>query len=407
MKVNNGKNLFVKNILNALSANLVVAFVGLINSFVFPKILSVADYAYYHTFTLYIGYLGLFHLGFPTGMAIKYAGKDYDSIEKKHYKSELLILYSIIMFFFWAFFCAFSITKNKMLLYITLVIIPTCIIGSYKSLLQAWNRFKEYRVVSVILSVSIPIVSLGLFFVLGELTGDLYIIVYLIINWIVTFYVVSNNYKETKDVRLQSLFLKDNFLVGKVGFGILIGSYINVLLTSADKQFVRWFFKDSEFAFFSFGMSMQSLMTVFIGSIAQPLFPKMAETDFKEENINMIKDLLLIFGSLSGVAYFGASFIVNCFLPHYKDSLNVVSIYFVVFPVYAVVSCLYVNLYKIKGMTKQYISTLVLVLVIDVILNFLLILCFKQYVMVAIATTLVYFVWFLIGIKQFSGLNLT
>ena len=39
MKVNNGKNLFVKNILNALSANLVVAFVGLINSFVFPKIL--------------------------------------------------------------------------------------------------------------------------------------------------------------------------------------------------------------------------------------------------------------------------------------------------------------------------------------------------------------------------------
>lgn len=36
-------------------------------------------------------------------------------------------------------------------------------------------------------------------------------------------------------------------------------------------------------AYYSFGMSMQSLMTVFIISIAQPLFPAMAQGKFKDE----------------------------------------------------------------------------------------------------------------------------
>ena len=193
----------------------------------------------------------------------------------------------------------------------------------------------------------------------------------------------------------------------KIGFAILIGNYINILLTSADKQFVKWFFSTNEFAFYSFAMSMQSIMTVFITSIAQPLFPAMAQGKFKDEDYSQIKDLLFIFGSLSGCAYFVLSIVVNQFIVKYIPSLEVIGIYFVVFPVMAVINCLYINLYKIKEMMKTYVVTLAGVLLIAVLLNTAFTYWFGKYTGVAIATTITYFIWFFIGVVQFKFIKIS
>ena len=56
-----------KNIFKVLSANGIVAIVGLLSSLFLPNILSLQEYAIYQTFALYLGYVALFHLGFPNG----------------------------------------------------------------------------------------------------------------------------------------------------------------------------------------------------------------------------------------------------------------------------------------------------------------------------------------------------
>ena len=400
------ENSLSKNIIRVLSANFWVAVIGFLGSFVFPRILTIDGYALYHTFTLYVGYITITHLGFPFGMVINYAGKDYDMIDRKQYRSEMLLLLGILSLFTIAFFVIAAITNNRMIAYIALAIIPTGITGSYKSLLQAWNRFKLFSRISTILATAVPMVALAYYLVTKTLPGDIYILVYLVVYWIITLFILVEVHKKINGVKANKLLSNENFKTEKIGLAMVLGNYINTLFVSSDKQFVKWFFGNQEFAYYSFGMSMQSLMTVFIVSIAQPLFPAMAQGRFKDEEYNSIKELLLVFGSLSGCAYFAVSIIVKLFIQKYTRSLDVVGIYFVVFPAMAVINCLYINLYKIKGKMKTYIKTLAGVLILAIALNSFFVFTVGEFTGVAIATTITYYIWFLIGFKQFKFLRL-
>lgn len=403
--MSNNADKLLKNIARVLSANFIVALVGFIGSFIFPKILTIEAYAIYHTFTLYTGYITALHLGFASGMTIKYAGENYRDIDVAQYKSEIRVL----LFLWGAFTILFAaialFQKNEMLLYVALAVIPVGLVGSYKSFLQSWTRFKTFSAISTILAVLVPVVAIGYYLINHNLPGSIYILIFLAVNWIVTLYVLIEIWKKVRGVKSNKLITKANIETEKIGIAILIGNYINILLTSVDKQFVKWFFSTNEFAYYSFAMSMQSIMTVFITSIAQPLFPAMAQGKFKDEEYSLIKDLLFIFGSLSGCAYFLLSIIVNKFIVKYIPSLEVIGIYFVIFPVMAVINCLYINLYKIKGMMKTYVTTLTGILTIAVVLNACFIYIFGNYTGVALATTITYFLWFFVGAIQFKFIN--
>ncbi len=288
-----------------------------------------------------------------------------------------------------------------MVAYIAIAIIPTGVISSYKSLLQSWSRFKYYGRLSSFLAISVPVGALLYYAIFRYLPGDTYILIYLFFYWLATFAIVYEMLKKVRGVRSEALLTHKNWQTEKTGIAILLGNYINTLFTSADKQFVKWFFTDNEFAFYSFGMSMQALMTVFITSIAQPLFPAMASEKFEDNEYVGIKNLLRIFGSLSGCAYFAISFVVKVFICKYTPSLDVVGIYFVVFPAMAVINCLYINLYKIKGLMKQYVQTLAFILVVALGLNAIFVSTYKNYTGVAIATSITYYLWLILGARQF------
>ncbi len=397
----------LNNIVKVLSANFLVAIVGFASSLFFPKILSIDDYALYQTFTLYLSYITILHLGFPSGMVIRYAGKNYDEIDKSQYKAEIKIIGIVLTFFTVLFLALAGIFKNQMVGYIAIAIIPFCFIGSYRVLLQAWSRFRNYGLLSVAVTTLVPLIGAAVFLINGELSGQTYVRIFLIVYWIVLLIVAIEVFKKISNVKSASIFRKINLDTEKTGIILLLGNYINVLFGSADKQFVKWFFSNTQFAFYSFGISMRALMTVFITSIAQPLFPSMARGSIKDENYNSIKEILIMFGSLSGVAYYVVAFIVKNFIPRYVDSLSVVGIYFVVFPAMAVVSCLYINLYKTKNLIPKYIHTLIGILAISIALNLLFVWLYPEYTGVAIATSVTYYIWFLIGIKQFDFLKLT
>lgn len=397
----------MKNILRVLSANFWVALIGFASSFIFPKILTIDDYAFYHTFTLYLTYITILHLGFPSGMVINYAGMNYDEIDKSQYKAEIELIGIILVLFTTFFLILSAILHNRMLAFIALAIIPYDLIGSYKALLQAWNRFKEFSIISTVVASIIPIVAFLYYIIEGILPGDIYICIFLTTYWLVAIFIITEIGKKIKGVKANSILTRVNWITEKTGIVFVLGNYINALFVSSDKQFVKWFFDNSYFAFYSFGMSMQALMTVFITSIAQPLFPAMAQGKFKDEDYNGIKELLIIFGSLSGCAYFVTLIIVKNFIPKYIESLDVVGIYFVVFPAMAVVNCLYINLYKIKNLMQQYIKTLIGIFCVAVVLNTLAVCFYRKYTGVSVATTITYYIWFFGGFKQFKFLRLT
>ena len=71
-----------RNIIKVGISNLFTILSGIIVGFVIPKIMGLEDYGYYKTFTLYVSYVGLFHLGFIDGIYLKYGGVSYDDFDK-------------------------------------------------------------------------------------------------------------------------------------------------------------------------------------------------------------------------------------------------------------------------------------------------------------------------------------
>lgn len=66
-----------KSIFKVFSANFLQLISSLVVGFIVPAILSIEGYAELKTYTLFISYIGLFHLGFLDGLYIKYGGKKW------------------------------------------------------------------------------------------------------------------------------------------------------------------------------------------------------------------------------------------------------------------------------------------------------------------------------------------
>lgn len=266
--------------------------------------------------------------------------------------------------------------------------------------------FTVFSVVNTAPTLMITVIALLIYAFSKNLTSDRLIGIYLAVNYIATFGICGWFFKSTRGVKSGKLFSRENIETTKVGFLITVGNYISLLFHAVDKQFVKIFFTDYDFAMYSFSVSTQTIMTVFITALAQPFYPKMANNTIKNEEYNIMKELLFLFGSMSGVAYFAISFIVKHFIPNYVDSIKIVAMFFAVFPAMAVINVIYINMYKITKQMKKYISTLSLMLVLAVVFNYAAVLLKGSYVGIALATMLVYYFWLFYSAKDFEYINI-
>ena len=89
---------FKKNLLRVFSANFIYTISSIIIGFVVPAILTIEGYADLKTYTLYMTYAGVLHLGFVDGIYLKYGGKDEDHILLGKIKGEHLFLIILQLF---------------------------------------------------------------------------------------------------------------------------------------------------------------------------------------------------------------------------------------------------------------------------------------------------------------------
>lgn len=395
----------LKILFKVLSANLVVLVMKLVSGFVFPKFMTTEAYADYQTFSLYLSYITILNLGFSTGMFINYGGQPYDQIDKARYKSEVGVLLGILCVFTVLFAVAWLFIPNKMLLYITLCIIPYCVVCSYQSLYQAWGEFNKYTRIHI-LTMAIPLLgSTALFLVFQKMEAEYYIYLFIAIHLLYTLAILFHALKTTKGVKRAPYFDRTNWTTLQVGFSICIGNYVNVLLGSVNKQFVKSLFDTTSFAVYSFGLSLQSLMMVFITSVSQPMFNFLASGQVEKKQHNLFMRLLLMLGALSGIAHHACCVIVEWLVPKYTASMEVTAIYFMAFPALAVINCLYINLYKLTRQTKQYIRTLVGVLLLSIALNTAFVFLRKEITSITFATVAIYYIWLFWDARRFRSLE--
>ena len=389
-----------KGIVYVFIANVINLIISLFTGFVLPKILSIETYSSIKLFQLYITYIGILHLGFADGMYLRIGGKNLENINKEEVQQEfktfkifqllvtiLAIIVSIIL-------------KNQMLLFCSLVILPINVGNYLRQVYQAIGLFKKYSNFMNINTLLIFFINLILLFIVKTDNPQIYIICYIIayiIYWIIIERETTKIFGKRK-VKADKKFLFEDI---KNGFLLMIGNFCNVIFTGIDRIFVQNLLGSIKFAFYSFAVSVENLMNVFITPISTVMYNYLCNNKSKEQIINL-KNMILLFASVVVVAIFPAKFIVKIWLQKYLDSLDVLFLLFAAQCITILVRCVHVNLYKAEKKQNRYFIIMMAVVVLSIILNILLFVLVGTMEAIALATLITSIVWFIIGEIDFK-----
>lgn len=397
----------VKNVFKVLFSNAILILVGLCSSLLFPMLMSTDDYSFYQKYLLYVSYINICHIGIPSGMYLNYAGKDYRETDKKQYKSEVFLIYVVLLIGTNIGFLFAGVSQSQMVLLVTISIIPQCVISAFQALYQSWGKYTGYAIVNALPKTLLIIFFVFAYWGLNRVSGFSLVVLLLVINWGVTIYFTIDFFRFVKGYRCNKILSHENGVTTINGLLLTIGNYINILFHSIDKQFVLAFYNTNAFAMYSFAMSMQNIITIFITALANPFYTRIAKNDIDARELVQLRNILIVFGAYSGGAYFAVSFIVKNYIPNYMGALDIITNFFAVFPAMAVINVLYVNLYKLRHMLKKYIFVLVGMLAVVGALNGIVVLFELEYRGIAFATMISYYIWLLYSQVDFIDIKLS
>ncbi|TDX43663.1 O-antigen/teichoic acid export membrane protein [Halanaerobium congolense] len=391
-----------KDLFKVFGSNVITLAVGIVSGLVIPSFLSLDQYAYFKTFTLYLGYVGILHFGLADGLFIKYGGSYEDEVDKSLLKGE----HHFFLVFQFIISIAIIITSffidDKILLAFSLSIIPFNLLTFYKFFYQAIGKFDIYSKILIFPPIVMLIANLAVIFIFKIENYWLFIIIRLFAYTSIFLILEYNFYKLTKSVDTTVDFeeIKSIF---NIGFFIMLGNLSSIAFYSIDRWFVKLALTTSDFAFYSFAMSMMAMINIFINSITKVFYPYLSRNS-NDKILQKLKSYFIIIASFASSSYFLFSFIVNNFIPKHIPALNIIAIIFAGFPALITIKALYVNLYKVRKSDKLYVKTVFSMLLISVILNFIALTVFGNNIAIAIATTISFYIWFYFSSRHFETL---
>jgi Cation transport ATPase len=392
----------IRDLSKVFSANVVNILVGIVAGFLVPAFLPINAYADIKTFTLYISYLGILHLGFIDGVFIKYGGEKFGKVNKNVLAGEKSFLFLFQMLVTLLILAIGIYMKSLVIIALALSVIPINMTTFYKNVFQSMGEFGIYTRIMYSTSIATLLVQLFLLFIIHAQTSAPYVYGLVFINYLIFFALeLLLPLKKTKAI-WNLMDFKGLF---KLGIFIMIGNFSTVFYYSVDRLLVKQFFSTTAFAYYSFAISMLSAVNILITSLTSTLYPYLSRmTD--QIKLNIIKNVVLIAGALFSGIYFVFEVIVYFFIKKYIPSLDIISILFIGLPVMVIVNVLYVNLYKIERKQKLYLTTVTVVLTLSVCLMVATIFLFHDYRTISIVTTLSFYVWFIIAAKAFKRLRI-
>lgn len=381
-----------KGIIYLLFANLIYLMLSILNSFLLPKFLSIDSYAIIKTYTLYIGYAGFLSLGYADGMYLRYGGENIEKIEKREFGSNfksyvlLEIIVSLICFFI------SLISRDFVIMSFAIGSFFINIIGYYKNLYQAVGEYKLYGKALNYQTILMFIMNIFLMLVIKTDNAYSYIFVQLFSALLVMIYltIVLNN----KTSLLKSGILSISQIIDNVksGFVLMLGNFSSSLFTSFDRWFVKILMNSFSFAQYSFAVSLENIVNVFVTPITISLYNVFCK-NCTLEYVRNIKKLVLLWGFVVISAAFPVKFIVINFLSNYNVALSIIFPLFGAQTFYAVIKGIHINLYKVEKKQNKYFTIMFVMVIVAIITNIIFYLIFNSVWSFALATFATALIW--------------
>lgn len=383
-----------KGIVLVFAANLINLMISLVNGFILPKYLSVDTYAGIKTYQLYGNYIGVLVLGYSDGLYLKYGGKQINSIPNKEVnvcRSNLIVFQGIMMLIFAALG---FISQDYILMIASLTLIPVNIAATFKSILQATGEFKAYSGIMNYTSILTFLGTMALLFIFKIDNPYYYVSIMAVVSFVVWF-LLEHKLKKIYDFKLGFAVSFKNLIENiKSGIVLMLGNFSSILMTSIDRWFVKFLLTTNDFAYYSFVVSTENLIAVFINPIVTTMYNYICvKTDYNA--IRKIKRMCLIFALFLVSSAFAIKFILEVYLTKYIASQYVLFILFTTEILFMVIKGIYVNIYKARKQQNIYLKQLIIAIVLGCVLNAIFYFIFHSIEGIAFATLISTIFWYI------------
>lgn len=369
----------IKNIAYSFGANLVSLGISVFMVMFVPKYLSVNDYGLWQLFLFYFSYLGFLHLGWEDGIYLRYAGKNFDELDRKTFSGQFygIVLLQILLAILvteLAHFIVFDPVKRTAL-FCAVWLAPFVNFNNLCNfIMQITNRIKDYA--KFLLTERI-VLFLGVVLVLFVFHKNEFRYMYyakLISMLSITligiylcrsllrpeFYPIHRIYQEAK-INLS------------VGSKLMLANIAGMLIIGTVRYGISMGWDVATFGRVSLTLGISNFLMVFINSVSVVFFPIIKRMDETQragayKTIRASLDFIL-FAAMIG--YYPLKCILSWLLPKYADSLIYMSILFPVCIFQSKLSLL-INTY-LKSMRQEslMLKINVLTVVVSVAVTFL------------------------------------
>lgn len=393
-----------KGLVYVFIANAITLGLSLLTGFVLPKVLSVPTYAKIKDFSLYTSYIGVLHLGYLDGLYLTYGGKKLSDISDREMsicRTNTFLLQALMAV---GFAAAGMLLQEPLIFIFALCLIPENVATLYKNLYQATGEFGRYSNILNLKSVMTLICYVVLLFIVKTDNYIPYVLVYLflmVVMWDGLEWEIRRRFGFKLHLEASFRNLKENISSGIV---LMLGNFSSTLMTSLDRWFVKGLLLTEDFAYYSFAVSMESLINTFVIPVTTTLYNFLCQvTDVLR--IRKIKTICLIFSLYMISSAFPVKFILEHFLTKYEASTMVMFILFSTQVLYMIIKGVYINVYKARKQQDLYLKQLIIVIILGAVFNTLFYLWMGSNEGIALGTLCSVICWYLICMRSVPELN--
>lgn len=320
------------NVVISIAAQVISLAVNFILNLIVPKFIDETQYAYWQTYILYIGYVGVLHFGLLDGIVLRYSQYDYDELDKPRIRSQfklLLVVTGIITALFTLISLLTCRDETQIIFILVACGIVTKNLVTYSSYtFQITNRINKYAFLIIAQKLVYGILVVGLlifrvndfyWYCVADLVGDAAAIG-------LSFFMNRGMYFG-KSIRWKE-GLKEAGTNISSGIILMLANWSAILIVSGAKMVVQWRWGIAQFGKVSFAFSMTNVFLTFVTAISVVLFPslKRMEQDKLPEMYKDIRNVLSPILFMAMLAYFPGCWLLELWLPAYSKSLSYLGI---------------------------------------------------------------------------------
>lgn len=324
---------FALNLTYAFTAQLLSLMLSIIMSLMVPKVLGVEQFAYWQLFIFYSGYVGLFHLGLPDGIYLRYGGTELNKMDKSLLGSQLKV-----MVLLHAFMSACGIVLLAVLpmesdrkFVWTLTAIYMVITNAFWYLgfvYQAANLTKIYSSATIICKAFFTVCVLVLMVIKPD-NFRIYIYLYVVAQGLALLYCICKGKVFIFSKQIPFLKTLSEMLHNvKIGINLTLANLASSLILGVGRAMIDATQGISTFGIVSLAISLTNFFLQFISQISMVMFPMLRQFD----NVKMKQVFLAVRSGISYLLcailafYVPIKYILSLWLPQYQLSLEYLAI---------------------------------------------------------------------------------